>query len=85
MSYTQLRAYTERLRASGLDVVKQQVALWRKLSFPFVTLIMTLLAVPFAVTIGRSGAMAGHRRRHRHRDRLLDDDQRVRGAWGQAA
>jgi LPS export ABC transporter permease LptG/LPS export ABC transporter permease LptF len=59
MSYTQLRDYTERLRASGLDVVKQQVALWRKLSFPFVTLIMTLLAVPFAVTIGRSGAMAG--------------------------
>jgi LPS export ABC transporter permease LptG len=59
MSYTQLRAYTERLRASGLDVVKQQVAVWRKLSFPFVTLIMTLLAVPFAVTIGRSGAMAG--------------------------
>ena len=59
MSYTQLRAYTERLRASGLDVVKQQVALWRKISFPFVTLIMTLLAVPFAVTIGRSGAMAG--------------------------
>src|SRR5688572_10428517 len=59
MSYTQLRDYTERLRGSGLDVVKQQVALWRKLSFPFVTLIMTLLAVPFAVTIGRSGAMAG--------------------------
>jgi LPS export ABC transporter permease LptG/LPS export ABC transporter permease LptF len=59
MSYTQLRAYTDRLQSSGLDVVKQQVALWRKLSFPFVTLIMTLLAVPFAVTIGRSGAMAG--------------------------
>jgi LPS export ABC transporter permease LptG/LPS export ABC transporter permease LptF len=59
MSYTQLRAYTDRLRPSGLDVVKQQVAMWRKLSFPFVTLIMTLLAVPFAVTIGRSGAMAG--------------------------
>ena len=59
MSYTQLRAYTERLQASGLDVVKQKVALWRKVSFPFVTIIMTLLAVPFAVTIGRSGAMAG--------------------------
>ncbi|HEY1308363.1 MAG TPA: LPS export ABC transporter permease LptG, partial [Vicinamibacterales bacterium] len=59
MSYTQLRAYTDRLEASGLDVVKQQVALWRKVSFPFVTIIMTLLAVPFAVTIGRSGAMAG--------------------------
>jgi LPS export ABC transporter permease LptG/LPS export ABC transporter permease LptF len=59
MSYTQLRAYTDRLQASGLDVVRQQVALWRKVSFPFVTIIMTLLAVPFAVTIGRSGAMAG--------------------------
>jgi LPS export ABC transporter permease LptG/LPS export ABC transporter permease LptF len=59
MTYTQLRSYIDRLEASGLDVVKQQVALWRKLSFPFVTLIMTLLAVPFAVTIGRSGAMAG--------------------------
>ena len=33
---------------------------WRgKLAFPFVTLIMTLLAVPFASTIGRSGAMGG--------------------------
>ncbi|HLG59416.1 MAG TPA: LPS export ABC transporter permease LptG [Vicinamibacterales bacterium] len=59
MSYTQLRTYTDRLQASGLDVVKQKVALWRKVSFPFVTIIMTLLAVPFAVTIGRSGAMAG--------------------------
>jgi len=59
MSYTQLRDYTNRLEASGLDVVRQQVALWRKVSFPFVTIIMTLLAVPFAVTIGRSGAMAG--------------------------
>jgi LPS export ABC transporter permease LptG/LPS export ABC transporter permease LptF len=59
MSYTQLRRYIERLRASGLDVVEQQVALERKISFPFVTLIMTLIAVPFAVTTGRHGAMYG--------------------------
>lgn len=59
MSYTQLRTYTQRLQQSGLDVLEQQVALARKLSFPFITLIMTLIAVPFAVTIGRSGAMAG--------------------------
>jgi lipopolysaccharide export system permease protein len=59
MSFTQLRAYTERLAQSGFDVVRQRVALYRKLSFPFVTLVMTLIAVPFAVTIGRSGAMAG--------------------------
>ena len=59
MSYTQLRDYTQRIQASGLDVLAQQVALARKVAFPFITLIMTLIAVPFAVTIGRSGAMAG--------------------------
>jgi LPS export ABC transporter permease LptG len=59
MSYTQLRGYTEQLQKSGFNVLEQQVALARKVSFPFITLIMTLIAVPFAVTIGRSGAMAG--------------------------
>ena len=59
MSYTQLREYTERLRATGFDVSAQLVALERKLSFPFVTIVMTLLAVPFAVTTGRRGAMYG--------------------------
>jgi len=47
------------LRDGGFDVLAQDVALARKLAFPFVTLIMTLLAVPFASTIGRSGAMGG--------------------------
>ena len=59
MSYSQLRGYITRLRDSGLDVIAQQVALERKISFPFVTLIMTLIAVPFAVTTGRRGAMYG--------------------------
>jgi LPS export ABC transporter permease LptF/LPS export ABC transporter permease LptG len=59
MSYTQLQTYIDRLDAGGVDVVKQRSALARKISFPFVTIIMTLIAVPFAVTIGRSGAMAG--------------------------
>jgi len=59
MGYRQLRAYTEMLRDGGFDVLAQDVALARKLAFPFVTLIMTLLAVPFASTIGRSGAMGG--------------------------
>jgi lipopolysaccharide export LptBFGC system permease protein LptF len=35
------------------------VALQRKVSFPLVTLVMTLLAVPFAVTTGRRGALYG--------------------------
>ena len=59
MSYAQLRDYIADLRASGFDVSAQRVALERKLSFPFVTIIMTLIAVPFAVTTGRGGAMFG--------------------------
>jgi lipopolysaccharide export LptBFGC system permease protein LptF len=58
MGYRQLRDYTERLRASGLDVLDQDVALAGKLAFPFVTIILTLMAVPFAVLTGRGGAMA---------------------------
>ena len=59
MSYSQLREYIDRLRGSGFDVSAQLVALERKVSFPFVTIVMTLLAVPFAVTTGRRGAMYG--------------------------
>jgi LPS export ABC transporter permease LptF/LPS export ABC transporter permease LptG len=58
MGYTQLRAYTELLRAGGFDVLQQDVALAGKIAFPFVTIIMTLMAVPFAVMTGRGGAMA---------------------------
>jgi LPS export ABC transporter permease LptG len=58
MGYRQLRTYTERLRASGFDVLPQDVALAAKAAFPFVTIIMTLMAVPFAVMTGRGGAMA---------------------------
>jgi LPS export ABC transporter permease LptG len=59
MTWTQLREYTDRLRLTGFDVTAQQVAIARKVAFPFVTLVMTLIAVPFGVTTGRSGAMAG--------------------------
>jgi len=59
MSFRELRANTERLAASGIDVLEQRVDLARKVAFPFVTIIMTLIAIPFAVTIGRSGTMAG--------------------------
>jgi LPS export ABC transporter permease LptF/LPS export ABC transporter permease LptG len=58
MGYRQLREYTERLRAGGFDVLDQDVALAGKLAFPFVTIILTLMAVPFAVLTGRGGAMA---------------------------
>jgi len=59
MTFNQLREYITRLRASGANVVPQMVALQRKIAFPFVTIVMTVLAVPFAVTTGRRGAMYG--------------------------
>jgi LPS export ABC transporter permease LptG len=59
MNFTQLRNYINELRASGYNVLEHEVGLHRKIAFPFVTLVMTLIAVPFAVTTGRRGAMYG--------------------------
>jgi LPS export ABC transporter permease LptF/LPS export ABC transporter permease LptG len=59
MTYGQLKRYVTQLRASGFNAVPDMVALQRKVSFPLVTLVMTLLAVPFAVTTGRRGALYG--------------------------
>ncbi|HXH05646.1 MAG TPA: LptF/LptG family permease, partial [Vicinamibacterales bacterium] len=57
MTYSELRRHVRDLRASGFDVVALAVALHRKLAFPFVTVVMTLLAVPFAAMHGRRGAL----------------------------
>jgi LPS export ABC transporter permease LptF/LPS export ABC transporter permease LptG len=60
MTYAQLKNYVALLQSSGsLNVVPYLVRLQRKIAFPFVSLVMTLLAVPFAVTAGRRGAMYG--------------------------
>lgn len=59
MSYRELHAYVGELRSSGYNAVPYAVELQRKLSFPFVTVIMTLIAVPFAVTTGSRGALFG--------------------------
>jgi lipopolysaccharide export LptBFGC system permease protein LptF len=59
MTYPQLDRYISELRQSGYDVLEHEVELYRKIAFPFVTLVMTFIAVPFAVTTGRRGAMYG--------------------------
>ncbi len=60
MTYGELQAATSRsCERSGSHVVPYMVQLQRKVAFPFVTVIMTLLAVPFAVTTGRRGALYG--------------------------
>ncbi|MSO36491.1 MAG: LPS export ABC transporter permease LptF [Acidobacteria bacterium] len=59
MNFGQLRRYVAELRASGYNVLEHEVGLYRKVAFPFVTVVMTLLAVPFAVSTGKRGAMYG--------------------------
>ena len=76
MTYAQLTRYISDLSASGVNVVPQTVALYRKVSFPFVTLIMTLIAVPFAVTHGHGGALYGIAVALSWRG-VLDDKQRL--------
>jgi LPS export ABC transporter permease LptG len=59
MNYAQLKKYVDDLKASGYNVLEHEVSLQRKLAYPLVPVIMTLIAVPFAVTTGRRGAMYG--------------------------
>jgi LPS export ABC transporter permease LptF/LPS export ABC transporter permease LptG len=59
MSYSELRAHTDRLRLLGFDVAQFDVEVARKVAYPFVCIIMALIAIPFATTVGRSGTMAG--------------------------
>lgn len=59
MTYVDLKRHIQDLQTSGFNVTSLVVDLYRKVAFPFVTLVMTLLAVPFAVTTGSRGALYG--------------------------
>jgi len=59
MTYRQLREYVQRLGASGFNVAEQAVDLQHKVAFPAVTIVMTLLAIPFGATTGKKGALYG--------------------------
>jgi lipopolysaccharide export LptBFGC system permease protein LptF len=59
MSYRELSEYIDRLDESGVSIAANRVELHRKVAFPLVTLVMTLIAIPFGVTTGRRGALYG--------------------------
>ena len=59
MNYEELRRYIRDLQQSGFDVVRLRVQLNKKLSYPLITLIMAILAVPFALSSGKKGAVTG--------------------------
>ena len=59
MNYEELRRYIRDLQQSGFDVVRLRVQLNKKLSYPLITLIMAVLAIPFALTTAKRGAITG--------------------------
>jgi LPS export ABC transporter permease LptG len=59
MSFNELAAYIHTLRQSGFDTMRLRVQLNRKLAYPLITLVMAILAVPFALSMGRRGSLAG--------------------------
>jgi len=59
MNFSQLDRYIRDLRQGGFDTKRLNVALWHKLSYPLVAVVMAILAVPFALSMGRRGSLAG--------------------------
>ena len=59
MSYPELRDYIADLRQSGFDTIALRVQLDNKLATPVITLVMAVLAVPFALLMGKRGGLAG--------------------------
>lgn len=57
LSLIELRRYIEKLQAEGVPVTKYLVDLQSKISFPFVTAIVILIAFPFALIPARSGTL----------------------------
>jgi LPS export ABC transporter permease LptF/LPS export ABC transporter permease LptG len=59
MNYTELRSYIRDLQQSGFDVVRLRMQLHEKLSYPLITLIVAVLAIPFSISTGKRGAITG--------------------------
>jgi LPS export ABC transporter permease LptF/LPS export ABC transporter permease LptG len=59
MSYNELSRYISDLKESGFDTKRLSVQLNRKLAYPLITLVMAMLAIPFALSMGKRGSLAG--------------------------
>jgi LPS export ABC transporter permease LptG/LPS export ABC transporter permease LptF len=59
MNFGQLDKYIRDLRQSGFDTMRLRVALWHKLAYPLVAVVMAVLAIPFALSMGRRGSLTG--------------------------
>jgi LPS export ABC transporter permease LptG/LPS export ABC transporter permease LptF len=58
MNFPQLQGYINDLRQSGFDTMRLRVALWHKLAYPLIAIVMAVLAIPFALSMGRRGSLS---------------------------
>lgn len=59
MTFAQLRRYVSSIRSSGYSAEELTVKLYAKTSWPALSLVMALIALPFAFRIGKRGALYG--------------------------
>ncbi|PYQ49695.1 MAG: hypothetical protein DMF59_12830 [Acidobacteria bacterium] len=59
MTFAQLRRYIETIRKSGYAAEELSVKLYEKTSWPFISVVMALIALPFAFRTGKRGALYG--------------------------
>jgi lipopolysaccharide export system permease protein len=58
MSYSELATYIRKIRSAGYDATRYLVDLHSRLSYPFLSLVMVLIGIPFALKTARSGGIA---------------------------
>jgi LPS export ABC transporter permease LptG len=59
MTYLELSRYLSDLKQAGFDVVRLEVALQSKFSFPLAAAVTVLIAIPFSFSTGKKGALYG--------------------------
>jgi len=59
MNVTQLREYVAYLEANQSDSTRYRAKIYQKMLYPFSSLVMVLIAIPFAFLMGRKGSMHG--------------------------
>jgi LPS export ABC transporter permease LptG/LPS export ABC transporter permease LptF len=58
MNFSELAAYIHDLRQSGFNTVPLRVQLNHKVAYPLITLVMAVLAIPFALSMGKRGSLS---------------------------
>jgi len=58
MNFGELAGYIHDLRQSGFNTVPLRVQLNHKIAYPLITLVMAVLAIPFALSMGKRGSLS---------------------------